>query len=153
MSNDQHDNGNNGERRVITPEVLGPENEGRPQGSCGNGQYGNGPCGSGQYGNGPYRQRRIKYFQSYGWPMTSVDQNACLAPVITLILFLVCLFQFGFLAALGFVFFHVLFGVLGSVQATSRMMTGEVFNIWLWRLGNWLFSFLLTVWLAGGFSD
>lgn len=68
MSNDQHDNGNNGERRVITPEVLGPENDGRPQGSCGNGQYGNGPYGSGQYGNGPYRQRRIKYFQSYGWP-------------------------------------------------------------------------------------
>lgn len=142
MNYDQRDN--NGERRVITPEVIGPENDGRPRQE---------QCGNGQYGSGPYRQRRITYFQSYGWPMTSVDQNACLAPCVTLVLFLVCLFQFGFLAALGFVFFHVLFGVLGSVQATSRMMTGEGFNIWLWRLGNWIFSFLLTVWLAGGFSD
>lgn len=132
MDNDQQDNG----KQVINPEVLEPEQSSQRQSGEGN----------------PWRRARVTYVSGYGWPLASVDQNACLAPCVTLVLFLVCLFQCGFLAGLGFVFFHTLFGILGRVQATSRMMTGEPFNIWLWRLGNWICSFLLTVWLSGGFD-
>ncbi len=32
------------------------------------------------------------------------------------------------------------------------LMQGRQANPWSWRMGNWLISFLLTAWLAGGFD-
>ena len=81
-----------------------------------------------------------------------MEQNACLAPCITFALFLVCLAQFGLLAGIGFVFFHIVGSVAGSMRDMRLLMRGREPNPWPWRIGNWLACFLLTAWLAGGFD-
>ena len=110
---------------------------------------------------GSRREEHFYYRATYGnrgdgfarlWSFGREDGNACLAPCITFTLFLVCLAQFGFLAGLGFVFFHTVGAVLGALSEVRRLAAGRVSNPWLWRLGNWAVSFLITVWLAGGFD-
>ncbi|SDF70929.1 hypothetical protein [Desulfovibrio legallii] len=110
---------------------------------------------------GPYQEERFYYRAAFGnggngfarlWTFGRQEDNACLAPCITFALFLVCLAQFGFLAGLGFVFFHTVGAVLGALSSVRRMAAGHVPNPWVWRLGNWAVSFLITVWLAGGFD-
>ena len=86
------------------------------------------------------------------WISGRTNQNACLAPCISFALFLVCLAQFGLLAGIGFVFFHVVGSVAGGLRAMRLLMQGRQANPWSWRMGNWLISFLLTAWLAGGFD-
>ena len=86
------------------------------------------------------------------WTSGRMEQNACLAPCITFALFLVCLAQFGLLAGIGFVFFHIVGSVAGSMRDMRLLMQGREPNPWPWRIGNWLVCFLLTAWLAGGFD-
>lgn len=86
------------------------------------------------------------------WMTGQGNSNACLAPCITFAIFLVCLAQFGFLAGLGFVFFHTIGSVAGTLRQMRLMTTGVMPNPWLWRMGNWVLSFLLTAWLAGAFD-
>ncbi|MDE7241697.1 MAG: hypothetical protein K2N62_07460 [Desulfovibrio sp.] len=86
------------------------------------------------------------------WTATGADGAGCLSPCITLALFLVCLSQFGLLAAIGFVVFHVIGSIAGSLRAMRRLVEGRQPNPWSWRLGNWFISFMLTAWLAGGFN-
>ena len=70
------------------------------------------------------------------------------ASTVTLILFFVCLFQWGFLAALGFAFFCTIGAALGIVYNMRRVMQGVLPNPWVWRIGNWCVSLLLVAWLA-----
>lgn len=146
MTGDDYENGPNNadepRRQVIEPEVLEPpERDGR-----GNGRNfrGNDRCAA-------WHGQRVTWV--YGWPGANVDRNGCLAPGISLCLFVICWAQYGFLAALGFVFFHAIFGIIGSVQASRSLMAGRPFNIWLWRCCNWALSLFITVWLAGGLQN
>lgn len=134
-------------------------------GPSGQGPFGNG-ADMGQGQSGSQRQQyngRFFYRGSFGqtgglggmnlgrvW-MGGTDQNGCMAPAITFALFMVCLAQFGFLAGIGFVFFHVIGAVMGVFRDLRLFSTGRVPNPWFWRIGNWAVSFLLTAWLAGGF--
>ncbi len=61
-------------------------------------------------------------------------------------------FQFGFLAALGFVFFTCFWR---SWQRAGHKPDDDrrSFQYLALEAGQLAFSFLLTVWLAGGFSD
>lgn len=68
--------------------------------------------------------------------------------VVTLILFLFCLFQWGFLAALGFIFFYIV-GYCISVYFTFKnILEGKMPNIWLYRAAIWGISLLLVSWLV-----
>lgn len=109
-------------------------------GSGHGGNGGHGGYGAPGFGGGFERIRTI----------TGGDGNACLAPCITLALFLVCLSQFGLLAAIGFLVFHTIGGIAGSLRSMRLLMAGRLVNPWAWRLGNWFVSFMLTLWLAGG---
>lgn len=164
--------------RVVDVEILHDQDD--PHGSAQNSRktqadgwdepsaydpFGNG-AGSGQGQSGSQRQQfggRFFYRGSYGqtgglggmnlgrvW-MGGTDQNGCMAPAITFALFMVCLAQFGFLAGIGFMFFHVVGAVMGVFRDLRQLSAGRVPNPWFWRIGNWTVSFLLTAWLAGGF--
>lgn len=85
-----------------------------------------------------------------GYP---VNFGGCGPMIITFILFIICLAQYGALAGIGFLVFHIIGSILGSLRATRTMMLGYLWNPWPWRIGNWCVSFLLTVWLAGGFNQ
>lgn len=78
--------------------------------------------------------------------------RGCLSASFSFFLFLVCLVQFGLLAAIGFAFFLAIGSTMGAVRASRQLMLGLPWNPWPWRCGNWIISFLLTAWLAGGFS-
>lgn len=115
------------DRRVHEPEILNPE-----QGWQGNSSQG-----------------RQDYWQGSARIYTLRNNDGCLALAITLALFIVCASSFGFLAAIAFIFFHIIIALVGSVVATRRMLGGLFFNVWQWRICNWVISFLLVYWFSG----
>lgn len=142
-----------GEERphVVNAEVLGPETPSHDRMQDNNAHhrtFGVNTEGHESYnafGNGSMRFGPI-------WSAGRAEQNACLAPCISFALFLVCLVQFGVLAGIGFVFFHILGSVVGSLREMRELMQGRKPNPWAWRIGNWFVSFLLVAWLSGGFD-
>lgn len=145
---------NEEQRRVLNAEVLGPE-----EASAGHTQERNGSRGTEEpFGSraddresqNAFGNRRIRF--GTVWSTGRAEQNACLAPCVSFALFLVCLAQFGVLAGIGFVFFHIAGSVIGSLREMRELMQGRKTNPWAWRIGNWLVSFLLVAWLAGGFE-
>lgn len=157
-------------RRVLDAEVLGPEDAPGREGMAGASGPGDGR-GAGRSGGcrgGAWRQggaaggwssRMGGTFSDragagFGrvWTATGADGNACLVPCVTFALFLVCLSQFGLLAGIGFAVFHLAGAIAGSIRSMRLLMEGRQANPWTWRLGNWFVSFMLTVWLAGGFN-
>ena len=166
----QTDNANAGDeqRRVIDAEIIFDASHGQEdthrqgQTSGPNGGQGNQGGYSQNGAQGPF-YRRTSNDGSFGgfqagsplgqiWITSRGNSNACLAPCITFAIFLVCLAQFGFLAGLGFVFFHTIGSVAGTLRQMRLMTTGVMPNPWLWRMGNWALSFLVTAWFAGGFD-
>lgn len=79
----------------------------------------------------------------------SANQNGCLATAVTFTLFLISLSQFGILAAIGFLFYHVILSIAGSIIATRKLVNGRPFNLWAWRFVNWTLSFALVAWQSG----
>lgn len=67
---------------------------------------------------------------------------------ITFGLMLACGVQYGFLAAIGFLFFYVLGSALGMFFTVSRLLNGMAINPWAVRICNWAACWLLTTWLA-----
>lgn len=140
---------------VLDAEVLGPEE--------GHGASGQASAG-GQTGpdGGASGARFYRVGATFGngggagfgrvWTATGADGAGCLAPCVTFALFLVCLSQFGLLAAIGFAVFHVVGSIAGSIRSMRMLVEGRQPNPWSWRLGNWFVSFMLTAWLAGGFT-
>ncbi|MDO5484347.1 MAG: hypothetical protein Q4F27_05515 [Desulfovibrionaceae bacterium] len=119
--------------RVLDAEVLGPNDDNDDR------EY------THQY------QQQAGPHQVFGRVWTSgTDQRACLAPVGSLFLFLVCVIRFGLLAGIGFAVFLLIGGAVGSMVQLRMLMEGRRPNPWLWRAGNWLVSFSLAAWLAGG---
>lgn len=152
-------------RRVLDAEVLGPEDPpgresatGRPGAGRSDGRREGTAWRQGDTGGGRFYRMGGTFSDRAGagfgrvWMATGADGNACLVPCITFALFLVCLSQFGLLAGIGFAFFHLVGGIAGSIRSMRLLMAGRQANPWTWRLGNWFVSFLLTVWLAGGFN-
>lgn len=134
------------QRRVLEAEVLEPDREhGNDDHDSMSGGRDFGGARFGGFGYGGLHFGRV-------WTSGRAEENACLAPCISFALFLVCLAQFGLLAGIGFVFFHVAGSVAGGLRTMRLLMQGRQANPWSWRMGNWLISFLLTAWLAGGFD-
>lgn len=84
--------------------------------------------------------------------------SGCAPSLITLGIALVCLGQYGFLAALGFYVFYLVGALIGIFILASkilrlRLLTFIPIFLWSWRVCNWLISYLLTAWLAGGFNN
>lgn len=155
------------QRRVLNAEVVymsdQQQNEEQQQDTYGRNSRQDGSEGYGQTGGqGRFYQRtfggsNFGGFQAGSplgriWITSRDSSNACLAPCITFAIFLVCLAQFGFLAGLGFVFFHTIGSLAGTLRQMRLMTVGVMPNPWLWRMGNWILSFLVTIWLAGGFD-
>lgn len=106
--------------------------------------------------NNQYRQNDSSYRRSYGGTFMTyspVDGTGCLSGFVTLALFLVCLGQFGLLAAIGFMVFYGIGAIMGTLRNARLLMAGYPPSLWGWRLGNWVISFMLTAWLAGGFNQ
>lgn len=104
----------------------------------------------GQTGGGYGRRQNYAYGRVF--TLAPVDNGGCMASFITVMLFLICLGQYGLLAAIGFFVFHLIGSILGSVHSARQLMRGLPYSVWGWRAGNWIISFLATVWLAGGLS-
>lgn len=160
--------------RVVDVEILGHE-ETRQNGRAQDGGWGGASGfdapgdafgnGTGQANNGQGRFKgQFFYRGTFGssgnlggmpfgrvWTGGAGDQTGCLSPCVTFALFMVCLAQFGFLAGIGFVFFHTIGVVLGVLRDLRQFSAGRLPNPWVWRLGNWGVSFLITAWLAGAF--
>ncbi len=90
---------------------------------------------------------RLTYFSMMG-PGAPGHQGMSLASAITLGIFAACLVQWGFLAGLGFLFFHFLASAAGVYHNFRMVLEGRVPNPWLWRAGSWAFSLLLVSWLV-----
>ena len=170
---DKSSNDGNDQRRVIEAEIILDDRQeqqsrheqayGSDQGHTGGNAGGRnffysrtfGGQGGGHGGRGG---RGPGGFQAGGSPLGHIwmsqrnDSNACLAPCVTFAIFFVCLAQFGFLAGLGFVFFHTLGSIMGMLRQMRSMAAGKIPNPWPWRFANWLVSFLVTAWFAGGFN-
>lgn len=126
-------------RTVLEAEVLGPDDGSSQEHAQAFAAQGQGAAGGQRFG---------VIGKSFTW--SSGGQRACFAPIITLSLFLVCLVQFGVLAGIGFVFFHVLGSALAAVIRLRLVFASTHVNPWFFRLCVWVGSFLLTAWLAGG---
>ena len=162
----------NNNARVVDAEIVHPHDDAHHEGRTGKAWRGSSPLdASDLFGRGEGSsegQRRFEgrffYRGSFGqsgnmggfnlgrvWTGGAQDQTGCLAPCVTFALFMVCLAQFGFFAAIGFVFFHTIGAVVGVVRDLRQFSTGRVPNPWVWRAGNWAVSFFLTAWISGAF--
>ena len=101
-------------------------------------------------GNGPGNRRRI--YAGRTITFAPIDNSGCLAAFITLCIFMACLFQWGLLAAIGFIVFHTIGNIISSIHSARQLMRGFMYNIWNQRIINWLISFFITAWLSGGFE-
>lgn len=97
--------------------------------------------------------RRTRYYTGKTITFAPIDNSGCLAAFITLCIFMACLFQWGLLAAIGFIVFHTIGNIISSIHSARQLMRGFMYNIWNLRIINWLISFFLTAWLAGGFNE
>lgn len=70
------------------------------------------------------------------------------AMCITLVIFLSCLLNWGFLAALGFAFFYAIAATIGLTYNVQRLLSGRQPRPWAWRIGSWLVCLLLVSWLV-----
>lgn len=77
------------------------------------------------------------------------DPLARWAPGVTLALFVVVLVRFGFLAGLGFLFFHLAGSAVGMYRNIRALTQGRTPHPWLWRLASWAAAFGLAGWLSG----
>lgn len=84
--------------------------------------------------------------------------GGCAASIITIGIALICLGQYGFLAAVGFYVFYLAGGLIGIFffirkSASLMLLTASPSFLWAWRICNWMLSYLLTAYLAGGFDN
>ena len=84
-------------------------------------------------------------------PLNNFD--GCWPALVTFALFFACLGQYGVLGGIGFLVFHIIGSIMGSLRAARSLALGRPWNPLPWRIGNWLISFIITAWLAGGFSQ
>lgn len=80
-----------------------------------------------------------------------VARDGCLPGMITLLLTAVCAVQFGVLSAIGFLVFYAITSGVGFFLRVRALMQGTNINPWLFRVGAWLASSVLVVWLSDGF--
>lgn len=121
---------------VLDVEIIEPDSNGQRH-DC-----------QGEYG-ARWSQRGFSGF----WTASPINTGGCVVPAITFALFMVCLGQFGLLAAIGFFVFHVIGAIMGSLYQARQLMAGIPYDPWAWRAGNWVVSFSITMWLAGGIGD
>ena len=74
---------------------------------------------------------------------------ACLPTLITLVLALVVAFQFGILAAIGFLVFAAISRLLIFFMSIRHFLEGRFFNPWVPHLISWFICWLLVAWLSG----
>ena len=134
---------------VVEPEILNPH---EPHDVPPRGEqvffrtFSSSGGGGGQHGFGQFR------FATWSGN-TPLGGGSCLPGAITLVLVLACGVQFGFLAALGFVFFYLIGSAAASAISLQRLMQGKPlspFFQWAPRVVVWAGAWLLTAWLAGG---
>lgn len=87
------------------------------------------------------------------WLYSSTSSDGCIAAIITFTLFLVSTSSFGILAGIGFLFYHIILAIIGSIAATRKLMRGQPFHLWSWRICNWVISFSLIFWQSGGTAN
>lgn len=123
--------------RAHDPEVLGPDDDFPFRNSHNSASS-----------NSSFNQNRgLYYFSAY-----SPARNGCLYGIITLVLTLICLGQFGVLGAIGFLVFYGAGMAIGAVAGARRSFEGKAPNYLFWRILAWVISFILTAWFAGAFD-
>lgn len=105
--------------------------------------------GQGNYTTG---QARGRTYMGRTLTFAPIDNTGCLAALVTVTVFMACLFQWGLLAGIGFLFFHTIGSIFSSLHTARQLVRGLPYNIWSLRICNWIISFFITAWLAGGFD-
>lgn len=120
-----------------TPDAFADENKGTYEAFY----TGSGPEGA---WHGP-DMVTTRVFTTYG-----PGPQGCLSALVPLLLFLICLFQLGLLAAIGFAVFSCIGSLIGICRNLRLAAAEQGTNPAFWKIGNWIVSFILTAWLAGG---
>lgn len=83
-----------------------------------------------------------------GSSKSGIQQLQFSALPITLIIMTLCAFQYGILAAIGFLFFYGIAAAIGMFVIVGRMLNGFAVNPWMLRICNWIICYMLVGWLA-----
>lgn len=78
---------------------------------------------------------------------------ACLPTIVTLALALVAAFQFGLLAAIGFLVFAAIGRALTFFMTIRHLLEGRFFNPWVPHVVTWVVCWLLVAWLSGNLGQ
>ncbi len=132
-------------KEVLEAEYVG-DSAHEPARSYSYGQYTYREYGNG--GDGPHGRTRFTVFRFRDNNRLDACRGMQLANFITMVLFFTCLFQWGFLAALGFAFFYAIAAGAGLYYNTHKLLTGHVPNPWPWRIGSWIVCLALVSWLV-----
>ncbi len=75
-------------------------------------------------------------------------RNSCLPSIVSLILFIMVFFEYGFLAAIGFGFFLVLGKSISMLILMKNILNGKFVPPILLDCAVWIISFYLVSWLS-----
>lgn len=133
--------------KVLEPELVDDRRQPFHPGSSTGGSLGS-PAGSAGYGaGGPGGFNRIFYTT---FPSGQGMPPACLPTIITLVLALAAAFEYGLLAAIGFLVFAAIGRVLTFFLTIRHFLEGRFFHPWLPHVVTWVICWLLVAWLSGG---
>lgn len=96
------------------------------------------------------RYNRVFYTSFPGNGQTEGLSQSCVVTVVMLALTLGAGFQYGFLAALGFLVFAGIGRAVTFVVFMRRLLEGRHINPWLLHGTTWFICWLLVAWLSGG---
>lgn len=126
----------NSSNHVITPEVVGSENY----------------SSSNFKGNSHSSYSRYVYTAQSGRSGHGVNalffENGCFSALLTVVLAISCLIQFGVLSAIGFLVFSGIGSMLIFFLRIKNIMAHKMFNPWIARVMSWACAYMLTMWLS-----
>lgn len=129
---------------VLEPELVDDRHQPLRPGPF-SGHPGDGTAGAG--GNGGFSRIFYTTFPSgQGMP------PACLPTIITLALALIAAFEYGLLAAIGFLVFAAIGRAVTFFLTIRHLLEGRFFNPWLPHIITWVVCWLLVAWLSGGLN-
>lgn len=96
------------------------------------------------------RYSRVFYTSFPGNAQTDKLSQSCMVSLVMLALTLGAGFQYGFLAALGFLVFAGIGRAVTFVIFMRRLLEGRPISVWALHGLTWLVCWLLVAWLSGG---
>jgi len=75
-------------------------------------------------------------------------ENGCFSVLLTLVLAISCVIQFGILAGIGFLVFSGIGSIFTFFLRVKSIMANRMFNPWFARVISWACAYMLIIWLS-----